>query len=157
MKQQCYIWLVYVTWAVYIVGLVILAMTGGYLAAVVWLVGVPLAQWLYIRTFPRISRLVGYGSAEDEKPTSLARAPVRVTLYTAVGCPFCPLVERRLEDLRREIGFDLERIDVTLRPDLLTSKRIRAVPVVELGERRLIGNSTSKQLVELIRTEVVPA
>jgi hypothetical protein len=46
--------------------------------------------------------------------------------------------------------FSLEEVDVTLRPGVLMAKGIRAVPVVEAGDRLLTGNATSEQLAELI-------
>ena len=75
---------------------------------------------------------------------------MKVVLYTALGCPFCPLIEQRLEDLRKQMGFTLEKIDVTLRPDLLTAKGIRSVPVVEAGARLLFGLVTTKELAEAV-------
>lgn len=63
-----------------------------------------------------------------------------MTLYTAVGCPFCPLVKQRLLALQVQMGFELEEVDVTLKPDLLIAKGIRAVPVVEVGEQRVVGS-----------------
>jgi hypothetical protein len=48
------------------------------------------------------------------------------------------------------MGFDLNIIDVTLRPQTLMTKGIRSVPVVEVGDRRLVGNSTTEQLAALI-------
>ena len=48
------------------------------------------------------------------------------------------------------MNFKIEKIDVTLRPDILASRGIRAVPVIELGERRIEGNATSEQLTNLI-------
>jgi CBS-domain-containing membrane protein len=53
--------------------------------------------------------------------------------------------------LRETMEFSLEEIDVTLKPGVLMDKGIRAVPVVEAGERRLAGNATSEQLAEMIR------
>ncbi|MFQ5690706.1 MAG: glutaredoxin family protein, partial [Gemmatimonadota bacterium] len=75
-----------------------------------------------------------------------------------LGCPFCPLVEGRLRTLAEEMGFEFEHVDVTLRPELVRTKRIRSVPVVEVGDRRLVGNATSRELVDLIagRVEVGP-
>jgi glutaredoxin len=71
-------------------------------------------------------------------------------LYKAVGCPFCPIVEERLDRLEGEGGFTLRKIDVTLRPGTLAAKGIKAVPVVEAGGQRLTGNATSQQLAALV-------
>ena len=51
---------------------------------------------------------MGYGRITDEPAGTVAPAPVKVTLYTALGCPFCPLIEQRLETLRKTAGFTLE-------------------------------------------------
>lgn len=48
------------------------------------------------------------------------------------------------------MGFELETIDVTLKPELLRRKGILAVPVVEVGGRRIVGHATSRQLADLI-------
>jgi thiol-disulfide isomerase/thioredoxin len=150
MKKQCHISMIYLTWAMYAGGLVYFGWRGQWVMALVWLAGVPLFEWLYIRKFPRLSRSMGYGPIVDEGAEAAGNAPVKVVLYTALGCPFCPLIEQRLEDLRKQMGFTLEKIDVTLRPDLLAAKGIRSVPVVEAGARLLFGLVTTKELAEAI-------
>jgi thiol-disulfide isomerase/thioredoxin len=150
MKQQCHISMIYLTWAMYAGGLVYFGWRGQWVMALVWLAGVPLVEWLYIRKFPILSRSLGYGRIVDEGAEAAGNAPVKVVLYTALGCPFCPLIEHRLEDLRKQMGFTLEKIDVTLRPDLVTAKGIRSVPVVEAGTRLLFGLVTTKELAEAI-------
>jgi len=72
-----------------------------------WLFCAPLLQRLYIRKFSSLSPAMGYGAIADEAAQPSAPAPVKVTLYTALGCPFCPLVSQRLEGLRKQIGFSL--------------------------------------------------
>ena len=73
-----------------------------------------------------------------------------VQLYTGLGCPFCPIVKTRLQELQTRMGFSLTDVDVTLKPNLLISKGIRALPVVEVGDTRIVGNATSEQLAALI-------
>jgi predicted DsbA family dithiol-disulfide isomerase len=73
-----------------------------------------------------------------------------VTLYKAVGCPFCPIVERRLDKLELGGGFTVRKVDVTVRPGTLSAKKITAVPVVVAGNERLTGNATSRQLAALV-------
>ncbi len=153
MKQQCPMIFIYLSWAIYIGGLLFFAFNGQYLFALFWLIWLPIVQLVYIRSFPRISRYLGYGRVEDEPVEKVAQTNGRVVLYTALGCPFCPLVERRLDALQKKMGFTLEKVDVTLKPDLLTSKGIRAVPVVEVGERKIMGNATTRQLAQLITGE----
>jgi thiol-disulfide isomerase/thioredoxin len=150
MKQQCHISMIYLTWAMYAGGLVYFGWRGRWVLALVWLAGVPLFEWLYIRKFPSLSRSMGYGPIVDEGAGPAGNAPANMVLYTALGCPFCPLIEQRLEDLRKQMGFTLEKINVTLRPDLLAAKGIRSVPVVEAGARLLFGLVTTKELAEAI-------
>lgn len=155
MKQQCYLVVIYLNWLLLVGGVAFLLFTGRYAFAITWLVIVPLALWSYIRIFPSISQAMGYGEVHDHPAGNSTeanqdRTASTVTLYTALGCPFCPIVEKRLRALRERMSFELKKIDVTLRPDLLTSKGIRAVPVIEVGERRVQGNASSEQLSELI-------
>lgn len=156
MKQQCYLVAIYLNWFLLLGGITYLLFQHRYEFAVAWLILLPLAIWAYIQIFPSISHVLGYGKVDDipaghnsAEPNDSSTA-VTVTLYTALGCPFCPIVEKRLRALRETVNFELEKVDVTLRPDLLTVKGIRAVPVVEVGERRIGGNATSEQLADLI-------
>ena len=146
MRQQCHIAMIYLSWALYLGGLAVAAWYGHWALGAVWLVSVPAGQWLYIRKFPSLSAGMGYGRITDQPVSTVASAPVKVTLYTALGCPFCPLIEQRLESLQEAMNFSLERIDVTLRPDLLASKGIRSVPVVEVQGRFLFGLVSTKEL-----------
>jgi glutaredoxin len=150
MKQQCYLAAIYLNWILLGAGVAYLAHRGLYVAAVLWIVLLPLAMWVYIRVFPTISQAMGYGKVDDRPAQHFEQAPTRVTLYTALGCPFCPVVKGRLTALREKMNFSLEEVDITLRPGILVAKGIRAVPVVEVGDRRLDGNATSAQLADLI-------
>lgn len=141
---------IYFSWLVFLGGLIFFVLLQGLLIMVAWLLWFPLVMWLYIKFFPRLSRYLGYGTVQDERGEPLGKSVEKVTLYTALGCPFCPLVERRLLALQEELGFTLEKIDVTAKPGLLVKKKIQAVPVVEIGERTLVGHATTKQLRELI-------
>ena len=150
MKQQCYLAMIYLNWIVLVGGLGLLLLEGYYVFALLWLALIPLAMWVYVRVFPSISQVMGYGRIDDRPAQKLKHVPAKVTLYTALGCPFCPVVKRRLIALREQMEFSLEEVDVTLRPGVLMAKGIRAVPVVEAGDRLLTGNATSEQLAELI-------
>jgi hypothetical protein len=55
------------------------------------------------------------------------------------------------------MGFELKEIDVTLRPEVLIHKGIRALPVIEVGTTQWIGNATSDQLVTWIIKNSSPA
>jgi len=158
MKQQCHVSTVYLSWIVYGGGLIAAAWLGAWAFAAAWLIAGPVFQWLYIRNFPKFSAAMGYGRIEDEPAGSEHAAPAQIILYTALGCPFCPVMDQRLEDLRARLGFSLTKVDVTLRPDLLASKNIRSVPAVEIGDRIFTGLVTSKQLAEaLVGRAVSPA
>jgi thiol-disulfide isomerase/thioredoxin len=151
MKQQCHISMIYLSWAVYLGGLAAAVWYAQWVFAAAWLVAAPVIQWLYIRKFPSLSAGMGYGRIIDEPAGTVAAKPVKVTVYTALGCPFCPLIEQRLESLQKTMNFSLEKVDVTLRPDLLTSKGIRSVPVVEVPPGRyLFGLVSTKDLADAI-------
>ena len=162
MKPQCYMAMLYLNWAVYLGVVAWAGLTGRYFLSFAWAALYPAFMLVYLMVFPRISSLLGYGSVEDE-PTGTAigagesipdevreQEPFEVTLYKAAGCPFCPIVERRLDELEQEGGFSVSKIDVTLRFGTLSAKNITAVPVVEAGGERVTGNATSLQLAALI-------
>jgi glutaredoxin len=159
MKQQCHLAMIWLTWVLYAGGAAAALWFHNWLLAGVWILLAPLALWQYIRRFPAISGVMGYGAVTD------ASAPAdephtshqQVTLYTAVGCPFCPLIEQRLERLQSKLDFSLETIDVTVRPDLLIAKGIRAVPAVEVRGQLRTGLLTSEQLAEFIAPAAVGA
>lgn len=145
--------MVWLTW----LGLPLLAVAAGWRAGVavgvvVLAVGI-LAQIVYIRWFPRLSRVMGYGSVMDTPaPVNIPVTPLpRVTLYSASACPFCPIIRRRLAELQRQAPFEIEEVDVTFRPELVRSKGLRSVPVLEANGRLLVGNATSAQILEFLR------
>jgi glutaredoxin len=150
MEQRCTVVNLYLNWALYLGGAAYAFATDRYILLAAWVLSAPLIQIAYVRLFPHLSSLLGYGSVADEVASLTPVAPVDVTLYTAAGCPFCPIVEHRLEALRQAMGFRLFKVDVTVRPDLLTAKRIKAVPVVEVGGESITGNLTSCELAALI-------
>ena len=150
MKQQCHIAFVYGGGLILLGGMVFHLLQGDVLQAVLWVGFVALFLWLYARYFPSLSRVMGYGSVADQPATELRPANARVTLYTGLGCPFCPLVKQRLNNLRAKMGFELNVIDVTLVPGVLIAKGIRSLPVVEVAEARWVGNATREQLAAFI-------
>jgi glutaredoxin len=152
MKQECpisFVWLA-------CLGLPLLALilwlSQGWLAAIfVLLVGI-VGQMAYIHWFPRISRWIGYGSVKDvpaEHTTENIAAP-KVTLYTANGCPFCPIMKRRLIELKQQMSFELNEVDVTFQPQIVMQKGLRSVPVIEAGGRYIVGNATSAQIAAFL-------
>jgi glutaredoxin len=153
-KQECTVLSLYFSGAVgvilYVAGLAFFAYRADWTELLLWLVFLPCLKWVYLRLFPRISKWTAYGRVDDKLPASVKRARVEVTYYSLLGCPFCPIVEKRLKALQKEMDFTLTTIDLTLRPQISASKGIRSVPVVEVGEDRLVGNVTTEQLAQLI-------
>lgn len=156
-QQRCTILNLYVNWTIFFAGATFFLITERYLLLAAWLVGAPVFQVAYVLAFPRLSHALGYGSVADEAATAPAHSPFNVTLYTAVGCPFCPIVEQRLESLKSTMGFTLTKIDVTMRPDILSAKSIKGVPVVEVGGVLRTGNLTSRELAEVIAAGSTPS
>jgi glutaredoxin len=154
MKQQCNISYVYGSWLILICGLIFHLFRGNYVQAGLWVFFIVICLWLYVRYFPSISRYMGYGSVEDLQPKNIRPVKTNVTLYTGLGCPFCPIVKKRLKELQLKMGFDLKEIDITLRPELLIQKGIRALPVVEVGKAHWVGNATSEQLATFITQNI---
>ena len=146
LKQQCPLALVWLTWLGVPALALYIGLSQGWLAAVFVMVVAVVAQLAYLRWFPRLSRFLGYGSVADVAAPSPPTAPPRVVLYTASVCPFCPIVRRRLNELRATLGFTLEEVDVTFRPQVVREKGLRSVPVVEAENRLLVGNATSAEL-----------
>ncbi len=151
-NQQCTVTGLYRVWLAYAAGLIIFAVTRSWIMLGAWAAVIPFGKWLQIHYYPSLSHLFGYGKVEDRTPSSVSRVATMVTFYHALGCPFCPIVLSRLKTLQSEMGFTLRSVDVTLHPQFLASRGIRSVPVVEVGERRLVGNPTSHQLADLIST-----
>jgi Glutaredoxin and related proteins len=157
LKQECPLAFVVLAWLMYVGAIPVLAFQRQWLLLAVWIVLAPALMWAYIRWFPSISPYMGYGRLDDRPAVAVATSPVDVTVYTAIGCPFCPIVKRRLTQLQPKMGFQLHDVDVTARPDILTRKGIWSVPVVEIGDRRLVGHATSEQLANLISGSQVRA
>ena len=155
MQQRCYLAAVWLTWLGLPLLAIVVGVRVGWAAAAAVLLAGAVAQLLYVRWFPHMSRWMGYGSVEDvpagPAPISVGQVP-RVTLYTANVCPFCPILKRRLAELQRHIRFEVEEIDVTFRPDVIRAKGLRSVPVVEANGRLLVGNATSAQLADFLRS-----
>jgi len=155
MKQQCHIFFVYGSWLTLLGGFIVYLIHGNILQAILWVFFIALFLWLYVRNFPSISRFMGYGSVDDQPAKNTQPLNTKVFIYTGLGCPFCPLVKTRLNGLQSKMGFDLKEIDITFKPDILIAKGIRALPVVEVGEARWVGNGTSEQLAAFITSNAV--
>jgi len=155
-EQQCNVAGLALSWIGYVAGLGYFSYQRHWVAVLLWMVGVPCLRWAQFRFFPRISRFLGYGRIVDKfapippPRANLRAAPVAVNFYSFFSCPFCPIVLARLQSLQKQMGFTLKTFDVTLNPRTLLAKGIRSVPVVEVGDHRLVGNSTTEQLAGLI-------
>jgi glutaredoxin len=58
-----------------------------------------------------------------------------VTLYTAEGCTLCARALEIVNEVRAEVGFELEVVDIGGEPELEARYRV-SLPVVEIdGER----------------------
>ncbi len=161
-EQQCSVTGLALSWIGYAAGLAYFSYQREWTGALLWLFGVPGLRWGLYHFFPRISRFLGYGRIIDAfapvapSPAGTRAAPVIVNFYSFFSCPFCPIVLARLRALEKQMDFRLKTFDMTLRPQALMAKGIRSVPVVEVGDHRLVGNSTTEQLAALIAPQVLP-
>ena len=161
--QQCNVVGLALSWISYAAVLAYFSYQRQWVVALLFMVGVPSLRWTLFHFFPHISRFLGYGRIVDKLapvPPSHAgpgATPVAVNFYSFFSCPFCPIVLARLQALQMQMGFTLKTFDVTLKPQMLIEKGIRSVPVVEVGEHRLVGNSTTEQLAALIAPGQAPA
>ena len=147
-------------WLVFAIVVVALGVTRGWPAAVFAVMIGALVQVGYVRNFRHVSQSLGFGSVDDVRPAyhpTIARSIPRVALYTAIGCPFCPLVRQRLHELQQELWFELDEHDVTFRAATLHGRGIRSVPVVEVDSRFLVGNATSDALVRFLTGDTLKA
>jgi hypothetical protein len=153
-KQECTVRSLYLSGAVgvigYAAGLVLLTYRADWPALLLWLILLPCLKWAYLQLFPRLSELKGYGTTSDTVPATVTPSNVEVIYYSLLGCPFCPIVERRLKTLQEKMNFTLTKVNLTLNPQMAAARGIRSVPVVEVGTHRLIGNVTTEQLAQLI-------
>lgn len=156
MKQQCYLAALYGSYAVLLVVIAWQWVTAGWVAAALAAIVGSIALWAYVRNFSRLSRFLGYGRVDDRaSPSDLRPIGGEVTLYVATGCPFCPIVEKRLRSVAQRMGMAVRRVDVTLRPDILVRRSIYATPVVErAGGAVLVGNATTDELGSFLASAV---
>ncbi len=152
MKQECKLGMIWLTWLGIPALALLMGIKLGWLAALFILIVGVFAQSIYIKVFPKMSRLLGYGSVEDVAvdSTQKIKVPSKVMLYTANVCPFCPIVKQRLIELQKNLEFQLEEIDITFKPNIIKEKGIRSVPVIEKDGKYLFGNATSAQLCEFL-------
>jgi len=153
-KQQCALPKLYLGALMFAIlyagGVVFFALRGSWPVVLLWLVLLPCARWVGLRLSPFTSKWRGLGSVDDKLPPTVNKAHVEVAFYSHNGCPFCPIVKRRLEALQKEMDFTFTGIDLSFKPQLAASKGIQSVPVVEVGRDRLLGNATTEQLAQLI-------
>ncbi len=87
MKQQCHVSFVYGSWLIAAMGIIFYLIFGNYLQAILWLLFIPLCLWLYVRYFPSISGLMGYGSVADQPAADVSPTPASVRFYTGLDAP----------------------------------------------------------------------
>lgn len=154
MEQRCHLAAVWLTWLGLPLLAVVIGLRMGVVAGLAVLVVGIAGQVAYVRWFPHLSQWLGYGSVADTLPDSapMPHALPRVTLYTANVCPFCPILRRRLVELQRQSPFEIEEVDVTFRPEIVRAKGLRSVPALEANGQLLVGNATSAQIAEFLKT-----
>lgn len=152
MEQRCHIATIWATWLTLPLLTTLAGATSGLMAGLIVLAAGIVAQVLYVRWFPALSRWLGYGQVTDSPvgANSTWTKPAQVTLYTASVCPFCPIVRERLKLLQREHALEIHEIDVTFRPEIVRSKGLRSVPVLEANGHFLVGNATSAQIADFL-------
>ena len=160
-EQRCNVVGLALSWIGYAAVLAYFGYQRQWIVGLLFMVGVPGLRWALFHFFPHISPFLGYGRIVDKLAAigphaTHGSAPVTVNFYSFFSCPFCPIVLARLQALQRQMGFTLKLFDVTLNPQMLIAKGIRSVPVVEVGEHRLVGNSTTEQLASLIALGQAP-
>jgi len=106
MKQQCNIAFIYGSWFITSWRVSLLSHPGKRPPGCTLVGFIALFLWLYVRYFPSVSRFMGYGSVADQEATNVRPSHSKVTFYTGLGCPFCPLVKRRLHELQSKMGFE---------------------------------------------------
>ncbi|HVN48760.1 MAG TPA: hypothetical protein VMU30_08065 [Bacteroidota bacterium] len=84
MKQQCHISFIYLGWIIAGGGVIIYSLLGNYLQAGIWIIMIPLAMWLYVKYFPSLSTMMGYGSVEDQPATNIIPSTANCIQASAV-------------------------------------------------------------------------
>ncbi len=74
---------------------------------------------------------------------------LKVTFYTKEKCSLCELAYAMIIDLREEISFELEIVDITKSDDAWEAYH-EMIPVVEIGEEKLWGRINESELVKLL-------
>jgi glutaredoxin len=64
--------------------------------------------------------------------------PLRVSFYTKENCSLCDLAREMITDLREDVSFELQTVDITKSPDAWEAYR-EMIPVVKVGEEILWG------------------
>jgi len=138
------------TWAMYAGGWPILVWRGTVGAGAV-LAGRRAA--LRVAVHPHSSRASpdpwAYGPIVDEGAEAAGNAPVKCGALPA-RLSLLPPHQRGWKNCGGKMGFTLEKIDVTLRPDLLAAKGIPLGPRGRGGRRLLFGLVTTKRAGQAI-------
>ena len=70
---------------------------------------------------------------------------MKVTFYTKENCSLCDLAREMLRDLREDVSFELEAVDVEKSPDAWDAFR-KMIPVIQVGEEILWGRIDEGEL-----------
>ncbi|MGY8653626.1 MAG: glutaredoxin family protein [Verrucomicrobiia bacterium] len=85
------------------------------------------------------------------KRTQSRFGEVKVTLYTKPNCPLCDKALEQIELARREIGFELESINI-LEDEEIYFRYRHEIPVVRVGDEEVFRHRlTSEALVDRLR------
>ncbi len=74
---------------------------------------------------------------------------LKVTFYTKENCSLCDLAREMMRDLREDVSFELETVDITKSPDAWEAYREK-IPVIEVGEEILWGRIDEGELRDLL-------
>ena len=76
---------------------------------------------------------------------------MRVTLYSKPGCHLCEEVRSTLDELRPELAFVLEEVDITRDEALYARYRYEIPVVVKDGREIARGRVSDRELVMLLK------
>jgi glutaredoxin len=78
---------------------------------------------------------------------------LKVTFYTKENCSLCDLAHEMISDLRDDVPFELETVDITESPDAWEAYR-EMIPVIEVGEEILWGRIDECELKDFLLRKI---
>jgi hypothetical protein len=89
--KQCHLSTIYLSWITYLGGLIYLVSTSNWIYAFLWLILVPVVQWLYVRKFPGLSTTLGYSRiVNDPRRVAVQRRREKSSSTLRSGAPSAP-------------------------------------------------------------------